>query len=502
MALVYATDLRFFNRDRPEDAADPELVVEVLSKWAQVGKPWVAGVFAGPRQGAIQITVIRGDDQRLEGWELHLSHPDAEEHDVNWTVTSSLTTQQGTHLAVRVDRSRDGVLRPIASTPRPPRFVSTLLADDRLIAIDDTFPISSRHVSITLQNVEHFASFLLSRQRYLPVIGYTPREEEVLDAPSFFLDNAGVAHVALLQQEASWELSRLLPNGHSVYGGAVRIWWPGLDQNSVKWAHPLWTSERSADRVYREVAESIRRVAVATSPRDPRFTAIQTLQRAKEVERLRADNSAYEELLNQSSAISESDPALLNALRRTADALEYAELAEISLRAAEERAKELEQRVRELEAEKENYRYQLLVRGVGAAGPAPGDVDGDFRAEIDGSVSALGQDANPREYVIGSQFLDSLESLGPSYRAKAVRTCCAVVASMPALLAKIEDHPLRTGNASSAPPRIRPSDGAQARRAYLEQRTPAARRLHYWVLPDGSVEFASVNLHDDMSIPE
>jgi hypothetical protein len=43
-------------------------------------------------------------------------------------------------------------------------------------------------------------------------------------------------------------------------------------------------------------------------------------------------------------------------------------------------------------------------------------------------------------------------------------------------------------------------DGARAWRVSLQSNTPAARRLHYWVLPDGSIELAKVGVHDDMSI--
>lgn len=44
------------------------------------------------------------------------------------------------------------------------------------------------------------------------------------------------------------------------------------------------------------------------------------------------------------------------------------------------------------------------------------------------------------------------------------------------------------------------ADGAVAWRAYVEQNVPSARRLHYWRIPGGEVEFARVVLHDDYRI--
>lgn len=40
-------------------------------------------------------------------------------------------------------------------------------------------------------------------------------------------------------------------------------------------------------------------------------------------------------------------------------------------------------------------------------------------------------------------------------------------------------------------------DGAVLWRAYVEQKTPSARRLHYFRLPDGGLEFSRIVVHDD-----
>jgi hypothetical protein len=63
----------------------------------------------------------------------------------------------------------------------------------------------------------------------------------------------------------------------------------------------------------------------------------------------------------------------------------------------------------------------------------------------------------------------------------------------------LELHQLRASVGGGAPQRTR-QDGAKAWRCSLQAGTPAARRLHFWLLPDGRVELAKVAYHDDFSI--
>src|SRR5690606_14488569 len=47
--------------------------------------------------------------------------------------------------------------------------------------------------------------------------------------------------------DATWELSRRLPTGLDVYGGAVRLWWPGLHEASDERDHPLFFVHSASD---------------------------------------------------------------------------------------------------------------------------------------------------------------------------------------------------------------------------------------------------------------
>jgi hypothetical protein len=55
---------------------------------------------------------------------------------------------------------------------------------------------------------------------------------------------AAVGHVAdvwvVRTGDATWELAHRLPVGLDVYDGAVRVWWPSLDETGDRFAHPLF----------------------------------------------------------------------------------------------------------------------------------------------------------------------------------------------------------------------------------------------------------------------
>ena len=131
------------------------------------------------------------------------------------------------------------------------------------------------------------------------------------------------------------------------------------------------------------------------------------------------------------------------------------------------------------------------------------DIERKLRADINAlvkeRVSTPG--AHPRSFVIGAHFANSLSQCGSKHRAKSLRACADVIAAAPELLKARSDHPLRDGGGGTCLVKTRWFDGATARRCRVEGNVAAALRLHYWVLPDGSVELASINTHDNMTIP-
>ncbi|TFB46994.1 hypothetical protein [Cryobacterium tagatosivorans] len=110
----------------------------------------------------------------------------------------------------------------------------------------------------------------------------------------------------------------------------------------------------------------------------------------------------------------------------------------------------------------------------------------------------------PVDYALSDAFADSLADLDDGQLAKAFKACVDVLTGRVASVPGRQLHALRTGNGATAAAVVRP-DGARCMRVAIEQNTPAARRLHYWMLPGsgsgsgiGGIELARVVTHDDM----
>lgn len=514
MALEYAADLRILDSSTAKDA-DPKRLIDVVASWAEVADPTVEGDHEAKRDHRANVSLIRGAEASLLGWRLALSREDENDPGVTWTVTCTVTSTAGTYFAVRLDRTRNGALRPLTATPAPPRVLRDVLDAEGLFALDATFDVQATHYLVTPERVDGFARFLLDPNRRLPVIGLSTRDDDIFDAMGFVKDNVGVAHVAMVLPDATWSLSARLPEGIGVYGGAARLWWPGLSKESVRWDHPLWTGDRDAVFVRRQIADRIRSVAATVAVEDERWAALARERRARELESFRAETERLAERLaaQAPTAGRTVDWEEVEQIRRDAaeqfsaatalvdEAALEIELERTRAEAEKERAEAAEAAKRQLEAERDFYKHSLQqVVGSNDEDAAPPEEQA-LRREIAAQLreASLSED---RMYRFGSQFFGALESLGSRYWDKTVRACVAVVSGDPARLRAVDDHVLRTGEGGNDPQRVRSSDGAGARRAALEHNTPSARRLHYWLLGDGIVEFASVNLHDDFQIPE
>lgn len=86
------------------------------------------------------------------------------------------------------------------------------------------------------------ADLLVSSERTLPVIALSIPEGESLplvDASAIARATLGLAHVAIVDQGASWALTRLFGKARSVFGGAVRLYLPAFDEQCSPFGHKL-----------------------------------------------------------------------------------------------------------------------------------------------------------------------------------------------------------------------------------------------------------------------
>jgi len=206
-----------------------------------------------------------------------------------------------------------------------------------------------------------------------------------------------------------------------------------------------------------------------------------------------------------------STQAELEAARAEADQLR-AQLAVVEedrrrllehVREVEGRAKQAERAARDTQEALRREREVVRELQAELAQLAP-DEEVRFRNEVYQAWQRLTTPADRERYpwrepVIGPELLDSLEQVHGVSRERVVEVCAEVVCRRAPDRAGLEVHPLRINEGGDSPQRVR-ADGARAYRASLQVHTPAARRLHYWELPDGGVELAKIVYHDDFSI--
>lgn len=98
------------------------------------------------------------------------------------------------------------------------------------------------------------------------------------------------------------------------------------------------------------------------------------------------------------------------------------------------------------------------------------------------------------DYQFGPRFLDSLENLEGVARDKVVDVLVEVITGLVRSIQGRQLHQWRTSVVGQQETR---ADGGSAWRVSLQVNTPSARRLKYWQLPGGVVEFDSVGVHDE-----
>jgi len=480
VAHAYAARLNVQDRDGLAPA-NPLEVAEVLSQWAGVALTWADSHATGSRGAAIRTELLQEGEGASAIWRLTYELDDRVNDGTRWSVTATVLADIATEAVIVLDRSLvgDAFVRP--PLPKPPGCIPALISSEGLCCVDAGRVLSTDVWGVSEAAAEEFAEVLMAPDRRLPVVGFTGRDDDVFDGGLLLQELIGIAHVVFIGSPTSRRLDTLLPAGLNVYGGAVRLWWPRLDAAARRWDHPLWPADVPARRIAGTIHDELVAAALAVSAIDARVIAADRHKAERDLAALRQRVTEMEG--------HEVDFTLID---------ELVENYEAEARAALDRAFRAE-------SDRDYWKGQFEdIRRRETAGTVASNPIVEFSNEITAEVTGRGEvdGATNRLYGFGRTFLESVAQHGDRYHQKIVKTCADVVMGAPALLKRCDDHPLRGGEGANDPVTTRSHDGAEARRCYIESNTPAARRLHYWLLPDNLVEFASVNVHDDVSIPE
>jgi hypothetical protein len=130
-----------------------------------------------------------------------------------------------------------------------------------------SLPKRGTTAEIDERGASSLAASLLDPNRDWPIVGVTARssaESPDVDAAALARKLPGATVVVLRTGAATWALTDALPDGLDVYGGACRIWRPGLSKESNRRDHPLFFSWSPEEGV--EVAQ---RIVDALEPEQP-----------------------------------------------------------------------------------------------------------------------------------------------------------------------------------------------------------------------------------------
>lgn len=523
----------------PEDGSPTGLddIQEVACEWAGVGLETLSDgqEHPGISDGVVSAFLTSADSSAR--WELRYSRPDADDPAVKWNVIVTALETPNSHpttVAVRLRRdSDDPRLRPFSRTPAAPRVIKDLLEAPSIQCFDGPLPVKRQAHYLEPESVGNLfvETQLTAADRRLPIIGVAASRSSHhtrIDHRDLARRLAGFAHVYLIAARTLPTLSDAI-GPYSLNRESVRIWWPGISVENLEesplhesWQGPFSSPQETAEEIcrlvfsasrdrwsepleLREFARTLRmaRTNQAMQQLDAIHRRISTLQeQAKgyeeqlQVSDQRAEDlqASYEDLASQIDQISQHAESLEN------ERLEF----EQAWEEAEAKAERLEAENRNLNARVEHLEHALTNKEDPSS--LPGTDEDHFKAQVEQCWKDTFNDSDRRMYQlqgfeIHDNFLESIEAADAD-RDKVIEVVMEVACGIALKKQGRQLHPFRENAAGGSPQRTRRRDNAKAWRCNIQTNTPSARRLHYWQLNDGTLEFSNVVRHDEETIFE
>ncbi|MER0476876.1 hypothetical protein ABR737_00650 [Streptomyces sp. Edi2] len=290
-------------------------------------------------------------------------------------------------------------------------------------------------------------------------------DKPLIDAAELAERLGGRADVSVLaDQDAAWALDAALPEKWHTYGGYIRIFLADASEQDPAERHPLvYVNARRAADAIRHIMTRIHSIASVWTPQtasepSPSTSDHRTAQLAEE----------NRQLLARLDAVTKD----LAAARRDKRGLQ-----------------------RELKGAHDGDPSFLLPPTI------YGDSEKQFRYEIEQVwlwryTENERQDWPLRPYRFGPDWLASFDGKLPAHRRDVIDIVTDVLTGRAAELAGRQVRPHKTRASRGAPQLVR-GDGATAWRCNIKNNSPAAPRMTWWKLTDGTIELGRVSLHDD-----
>lgn len=225
-----------------------------LPTGARTGEPFdVTDVLGANPAKAIRIDAADGSL-----WVARLDWPDA---DCPRSWISEFFVERRAGRRVRFGAQLTCVMRDHCPPfePTRPRLVRSVL--EGLACEADGQPLADVIEPTRVQDIPEIVDLLYRPDRRLPVlvISEGTAGRSGLAANRLSKRIGGAAHIVDLTDEASWELTRAVGKRMSVFNGAVRLYNPGLSEESEDpFSHPLWLGrEGGVDSLQRQISDRV-----------------------------------------------------------------------------------------------------------------------------------------------------------------------------------------------------------------------------------------------------
>lgn len=336
-------------------------------------------------------------------------------------------------------------------------------------------PVSAQpaayYLAATPAQVERLVERIFDETRLVPLIvmAYVNATNQPPVDPDELCRVVGAnADVGVLPVDSTRTFGAVAGDEFRAFDGAIRLFWPGARPSDLKERHPLFMA-RDAGRVpvalERLVNDLTSRGYIDDEAPPPwHEDHAPSADQGAKVMRLRKDLAAA---LAREAALVTEVTELKKANRGLADKVD-----------------QLSQRL---------YRTNVYT-----------DPCEQFRHEVEHAYLTTytphDRETYPMaDYVLGDEFLSSVEALEGIDRDKIVSAVVDVVTRRAWQINGRAVHQLRDGTPGGAPAVVR-ADGATAWRCNLQTGTASARRLMWWDLPDGTIELSVVAVHDEIAI--
>jgi hypothetical protein len=246
MQNVYACRL-----DVPAEQTDSALGVAAKWLWRGGANPdqWEElSAEAATDEGRATRT-SREEHATGELWDATLTHPHHDDGSVTVVARIEILSQEGkpTSFLNTIELRRDeGDLQPIRVPINAPRLTREVLSECE--SVDGGRRLAETPVLLQAKDVSAFAEFLFNPERRLPVVlaTYDTRlDARYIDEDKLAIELAGLAHVFFTDYGLpANELTSEVGQDLSAWGGAVRIWWPGVTPSSGRYENPLFVPRR------------------------------------------------------------------------------------------------------------------------------------------------------------------------------------------------------------------------------------------------------------------